>query len=51
MDLHPNNGSCRGMSKNAVELSETTDGARYNSDSDNDLDGDAATSMANEMDL
>lgn len=43
--------SCRGMNKSAVELSETTEGARYNSDSENELEGDAATSMANEMDL
>lgn len=39
------------MNKSAVELSETTEGARYNSDSENELEGDAATSMANEMDL
>ena len=45
--------SCRGLSKSAVELSETTD-YKYNTDgegaSDKEEDG-VATSMANQMDL
>lgn len=40
--------SCRGLSKTAVEVSSTTDLARYNTD---DNEEDAVTSMANEMDL
>ncbi|KAL6772294.1 hypothetical protein ACKKBG_A29665 [Auxenochlorella protothecoides x Auxenochlorella symbiontica] len=43
--------SCRGMSKSAIELSQTTDGARYNTDTEGELEADAATSMANDMDL
>lgn len=42
--------SCRGMSKTAVELSETTDCYKYNTDDDDDNQG-VATSMANQMDL
>lgn len=43
--------SCRGLSKTAVELSETTD-YKYNTDDEDDEDADGvATSMANQMDL
>lgn len=43
--------SCRGMSKTAVELSETTD-YKYNTDDEDDEDDQGvATSMANQMDL
>jgi hypothetical protein len=42
--------SCRGLSKSAVELSETVD-YRYNTDDEGDGDGDAATRMAGTMDL
>ncbi|KAL4457419.1 hypothetical protein ABPG75_012284 [Micractinium tetrahymenae] len=41
--------SCRGLSKTAVELSVTTD-YKYNTDDEGE-EVDAATSMANEMDL
>jgi hypothetical protein len=46
--------ACVGLSKSAVELSETTSCYKYNTDDEDhdDLDNDAvATSMANEMDL